>query len=282
MMSTNTDPAQIVPGLLVLSRDGETLGEVEGFDGQRLRIAGWAIPVAAIAGVDARGVHLTLARADFVDETATGEAPGTERLVIPLAEERLTVGTREVMIGEIVIRKRVVEEERMVPVTIRREEVEFVRLAPGEPLPAGWGADAGTQITRFPLHGTEPTFEKTAVVNREVVVARGSQTERRDITGTVRREHIEVEERYRQARPQFERDFSAQVAGGRTTVRTFGEVEPQYRMGFSAGQDPRHAGQDFTAVDAGLQDDYDALGHGDNDREAIRHRVRAGFEAARQ
>lgn len=199
-MSTNTDPAQIVPGLLVLSRDGETLGEVEGFDGQRLRIAGWAIPVAAIAGVDARGVHLTLARADFVDETATGEAPGTERLVIPLAEERLTVGTREVMIGEIVIRKRVVEEERMVPVIFRREEVEFVRLAPGEPLPAGWGADAGAQITRFPLHGWEPTLDKTPVVNREVRVTRTARAEQEDVTATVRHEHIEETERTKHER----------------------------------------------------------------------------------
>ena len=285
----------IRPGQAVVSSDGAALGTLERFDGAMLHIEGWDIPAAAVARVERGVVYLHLARADFVtrDETsgqlaAREELPNThvtsqqEQLVIPLAEERLTVGTREVVVGEVVIRKRIVEEERMVPVTIRREEVEFVRLAPGEPLPAGWGADAGMQITRFPLPGTEPTFEKTAVVNREVVVARGSQTEQRDITGTVRREHIAVEERYRQARPQFERDFSAQVAGGRTTVRTFGEVEPQYRAGFSAGQDPRHAGQDFTAVEAGLQDDYDALGQGDNDREAIRRRVRAGFEAARQ
>jgi len=147
-----------------MSRDGSELGLVERFDGTQLQIPGWSIPVAAIDRVEQNVIHLRLSRDDFgaargtaSGNQASGNQASENQMVIPLAEERLTVGTREVMIGEVVIRKRVVEEERMVPVTIRREEVEFVRLAPGEPLPAGWGADAGAEITRFPLHGSEPT-----------------------------------------------------------------------------------------------------------------------------
>ncbi len=74
-------------------------------------------------------------------DTASPGASATDRLAIPLAEERVTVGMREVVIGEVVIRKRIVEEERMVPVIIRREIVEVVRLAPGESFPAGWAED---------------------------------------------------------------------------------------------------------------------------------------------
>lgn len=79
--------------------------------------------------------------------TQAGQGPAKpdtsaiDRLAIPLAEERVTVGMREVVIGEVVMRKRIVEEERMVPVIIRREVVEVVRLAPGESLPAGWGTE---------------------------------------------------------------------------------------------------------------------------------------------
>jgi len=188
-MSSTGEPAQIVPGMPVLSRDGMTLGAVERFDGAQLQIPGWAIPVEGIARVAEGVVHLRFRRDEFRDDVDTTAAQA-ERLVIPLAEERLAVGTREVMIGEVVIRKRVIEEERMVPVIFRHEEVEFVRLAPGEPLPAGWGADAGTQITRFPLHGWEPTLDKAPVVNREVVVTRTARTDEQDIAATIRREHI--------------------------------------------------------------------------------------------
>jgi len=48
-------------------------------------------------------------------------------LVVPVAEERLAVGTREVNLGEVEIRKRVVEETIMQPVTVRREVVEVVQ-----------------------------------------------------------------------------------------------------------------------------------------------------------
>ena len=188
-MSSNGEPAQIVPGMPVLSRDGVTLGTVERFDGAQLQIPGWAIPVEGIARVADGVVHLRFRRDEFRDEAGTTAAQA-ERLVIPLAEERLAVGTREVMIGEVVVRKRVIEEERMVPVIFRREEVEFVRLAPGEPLPAGWGAEAGTQITRFPLHGWEPMLDKDPVVNREAVVTRTARTGEQEVAATVRREHI--------------------------------------------------------------------------------------------
>lgn len=238
-----------------MSRDGVELGLVEQFDGTQLRIPGWSVPVAAIDRVENNVIHLRLGRADF----GTNQGAAAEnRLVISLAEERLTVGTREVVIGEVVIRKRVVEEERMVPVTIRREEVEFVRLAPGESLPAGWETDGRTTITRFPLHGSEPTFAKTPVVNREVVVERGVQTEQRDVTGTVRREHVEVEARYRRARPQFERDFSAQGVAGDPQAGGFAEAEPQYRAGFLAGNDPRYAGADFDTAEPALRREYGA------------------------
>jgi len=282
-MSTTAGYEQIVPGLPVMSRDGMELGLVERFDGTQLQIPGWSVPVAAIDRVEENVIHLRLARDDFKTEQSTTAANQANQLVIPLAEERLTVGTREVIIGEVVVRKHVVEEERMIPVTIRREEVEFVRLAPGEALPAGWGADAEAEITRFPLHGSEPTFEKTAVVNREIVVERGTQTEQREVTGTVRREHVEVEERYQRARPQFERDFVAQRVDGGAEAVDFTEAEPQYRAGFYAGNDPRYAGADFDAVEPALRQEYSTEAQGGDDRwESLRRRIRAGFEAARR
>lgn len=292
-MNEHAGYEQITPGQPVFSSDGDVLGTVEGFDGTRLQIPGWAIPAAAIDRADPRGVYLHLSRADFAraaatpatDQTAISAADRTsatnqaDQLIIPLAEERLTVGTREVMIGEVVIRKRVIEEERMIPVTIRREEVEFVRLAPGESLPAGWGTADGAEITRLPLQGWEPLVEKTAMITREVVVGRGTHTEQHQVTDTVRREHAEVEERYQRARPQFERDFAAQPG---SDTHDFAAAEPQYRAGFTAGNDPRYAGQDFSTAEPTLRQEYGATAQAGDDWAALRQRIRAGFEAARR
>lgn len=286
-MSTQAGHEQITPGLPVLTSEGEVLGAVERFDGTKLQIPGWAIPAAAIGRVDASGVHLYLTRADFTKASANSattqtstltEAAGTDQLIIPLAEERLVVGTREVIIGEVVIRKRVVEEERMIPVTVRREEVEFVRLAPGESLPEGWDAGSGAEITRLPLQAWEPTIDKNAFITREVVVGRRTQTEQRQVTDIVRREHAEIEEHYQRARPQFERDFATQRG---SDARDFAAAEPHYRSGFDAGHDPRYAGQDFSTAEPALREAYTTAQPTDN-WETLRQRIRAGFEAARR
>lgn len=52
------------------------------------------------------------------------------QIVIPLAEERPVVDHREIDLGEYIVVKRVIEEERTVPVRLRREVIERVHRAP--------------------------------------------------------------------------------------------------------------------------------------------------------
>ena len=77
---------------------------------------------------------------------------------MPLAEERLTVGTRQVQIGEVTIDKRVVEEQVMVPVIVRREEIEIIRRAPGEPREE-IDDPSVVEVIRIPLRGEEPVID---------------------------------------------------------------------------------------------------------------------------
>ena len=53
---------------------------------------------------------------------------------------------------------------------------------------------AGT--VRIPVQGEEAYAEKMVVVVGEVVVTKRRVVERREITGIVRKEHIQVDERY--------------------------------------------------------------------------------------
>lgn len=298
-MIEHTERDEIAPGMVAFSLEGKEIGEVEMVDGDDLRIAGRAVQATDVVGTDRRGVHLRLPASDFTvaasgDRTAatsrdrsarsasaTDERDG--RIVIPLAEERLTVDTREVSLGEVIIRKRVIEEERMVPVMVRREVVEVLRLAPGEAIPDDWKDDPTTEVARLPLSGTEPAIAKEAFVTREVTVEREARAEEQHITGQVRREQVETDAGYTQARPDFERHFAARGAAAADTAAGFAAAEPHYRAGYTAGRDPRYAKQDFATAEPQLRREYDAAAQpGDDAWEQLRERIRTGYEAARR
>ncbi len=91
------------------------------------------------------------------------------------------------------ITKTVTEEERTVPVTLRHEEVRIEERAVAEhPMT---GADLFTEQTiRVVLRGEEAVVAKKAVVTGEIVVEKEQVIEEGRLTGTVRKEHIEVAE----------------------------------------------------------------------------------------
>ena len=130
----------IAPGTPVFDAEGMPLGQVEANEGDVLRVRGQSVSADAVARVDPAGIYLNLTGAAFA-VGMPGVAPvetartshhdtvpvGGEHLTFPLAEERPVVTYRENDLGEIIIIKRVIEEERLMPVRIRREVLEVVR-----------------------------------------------------------------------------------------------------------------------------------------------------------
>jgi hypothetical protein len=130
----------IAPGTPVFDADGVPLGPVEASVGDALRVRGQIVAREMIDRVDPSGIFLRLTRAAFAvgvpgatldttDRTPADDLVpvGGNTLRLPLAEERPVVTTREVDLGEIIIIKRVIEEERLVPVTLRHEVLERIR-----------------------------------------------------------------------------------------------------------------------------------------------------------
>ncbi len=275
-------------GTPVFDAVGENLGPVEAVTATTLRVKGHEFPLNTIARADTAGIHLHLAHSALGATAPRASQDNTvvqndDKIIIPLAEERLKVGTREVDLGEVIIRKRVVEEERMVPVTFRREEIEVLRRAPGET----WNLDnppEGTEVTRIPLQGWEPVVATEAVVTREAVIDKTRLAEESQVVSTVRREQATIDEQYAQARPSLERSFlDEQQATTTSSTRTYGEAEPHHRAGFAAGSDPQYADRDFEAVEPALRQQYQMAGDSTNtDWDQLRREIRAGFEAARR
>ena len=202
-----------------------------------------------------------------------------DEIRVPVAEERLNVGKREVELGEVEVRKTVETEEQTVPVTLTRDEVN-VREVDTTDRPLRAGEDAFEEGTiRVPVRGEEAVVAKETVVTGEVVIEKDAVAEERRITDTVRKQRVEVDEAYQQARSGFE-----QAHARTNTGRTFEQAEPHYRAGFTAAHDERYANRQFEDAEPELRRDYESnttrTGGGDS-WEHLRQEIREGWQRAR-
>ncbi len=127
---------------------------------------------------------------------ATPTSPDEEGLRIPLVAERVQVEKRLVDFGYVEIRKTVITEQVMVPVELRREEIEIRRIDAEEGVLSvadAPGAFVGSTL-RIPVLRERAVVQKEVVVISEVVVDRAQVFELVDVDETVRRERIMVDE----------------------------------------------------------------------------------------
>jgi uncharacterized protein (TIGR02271 family) len=112
------------------------------------------------------------------------------------SEEELRVGTTEREAGRVRLRKYVVEDEVTQTVPVRREEVRVER----EPITDANVDDAtdGPAISEeeheVVLHEEEPVMEKRAVPKERVRLDTETHTDEREVSDTVRKEHIDVDD----------------------------------------------------------------------------------------
>ena len=121
-----------------------------------------------------------------------GDIRGQEDVRVPLTEEHLTVGKRQVEAGRVRLRKVVRTEQVAVPVELRREEVHVEWVpASGTEVPADAFQERDIEVT---VMREEPVISKEAHVTREVHIAKTAETEKRAVGAEVRKEEVEVDE----------------------------------------------------------------------------------------
>ena len=179
-------------GMQVYGGNDQLLGTVERVQGDGFDVAGYHYSHEMVARVAQNRVYVRgTGMAAEADRMTTDR---TDREIhVPVAEERLTVGKRAVELGEVDIRKTVVEEEQTVPVTLRREELRVTEVdIDDRPLRPEDDAFKAGEIT-VNLRGEEAVVSKEAVVTGEVVIEKDAVSEERQITDTVRSQHVEVD-----------------------------------------------------------------------------------------
>jgi len=270
---------EIQEGMTVYGAGDQQLGRVERIHGDGFDVAGQHYGRDSVIRVEHNRVYVSGAgRAEGRGRTMAGQTEGEIR--VPVVEERLAVGKRDAALGEVQVRKTVTEEQQSVPVTLQREEVRVQeRDVPDRPLRAG--DDAFNEGTiRVPVRGEEAVVAKKAVVTGEVVIDKTRTTDQRQVSDTVRKQRVDVDENYQRARSGFEREFTARKDRGN---RTFAQAEPNYRAGFTAAHDARYADRPFEDVEPELRREYEtrAMGTSGDSWEQLREEIRSGWNRAR-
>ncbi|MBB3019484.1 uncharacterized protein (TIGR02271 family) [Microvirga lupini] len=128
-------------------------------------------------------------------DTASARTTGGDE-VIPVAEEELHVGKRDVSHGRVRIRSYVVERPVEEQVTLREERVAVERRPVSGTTQAGTlGGDAFQERTiEVEERGEEAVVSKEARVTEEVVVRKQAEQRTETISDTVRRTEVDVED----------------------------------------------------------------------------------------
>ena len=132
---------------------------------------------------------MTRARSDRTDVTGRDE-------VIPVAEEELHVGKREVGHGRVRIQTRVVERPVQEQVSLREERVDVERRpVSGEYREGALGGDPFQERTiEVEERREEAVVSKEARVTEEVVVRKDVEERTETVSDTVRKTEVDVED----------------------------------------------------------------------------------------
>jgi uncharacterized protein (TIGR02271 family) len=111
-------------------------------------------------------------------------------------EERLRAGTETAETGRVRLRKHVVTEEQQVTVPVQHEEVHVTRepVSAEEARAAGPTAEIGDDEREVILHEERPVVAKETVPVERVGLQTETVEEDRQVSGTVRREEVEIED----------------------------------------------------------------------------------------
>ena len=169
----------------------------------------------------------TMAAVDttMTDTTMTGSSSMTgattlndqDHIVVPVHEEELVATKREREAGEVTISKNIVSEERTLEVPITEERVQVTRRVVDR------AADTGEMAFReetieVPLTTQEVDLEKRVRVAEEIEIDKEAVQRTESVTGTVRKEVVNVDEMT--AQQTGSRTYSEPVTTATTTTTT--------------------------------------------------------------
>jgi uncharacterized protein (TIGR02271 family) len=199
---------------------------------------------------------------------------------IPVVEETLQVGTRQVQRGGVRIYTRVTERPVEETVRLRDEEVHVERHPVDRPATEADVAAAKEGTIEVTETDEEAVARKQARVVEEVVVSKDVTERTETVRDTVRRTEVEVEPTG-PAPARDVRGFDTYEADFRSHYTTslagrghpYERWAPGYRYGYELASDRRYAGRDWSVIEADARRDWEGRHQGtwDEFKDTIRH-----------
>jgi len=210
---------------------------------------------------------------------------------VELRQEELHARTQPVQTGEVVVGKRVVSEERTVEVPVTREEVVVERHAVDR-RPTHDTIDDRGETIEVPVTEERVSVQKQPMVYEEVEVGKRSVQETQQVSGTVRREELRVDDQgnvlqnagvsarsssgWSSAMPSYRTRWQQQYGsqGGR-----WEDVEPAYEYGYGLREQPQYRGRSWSEIEPDVQRDW-TRSHPNTPWDRARQSIRDTWDAA--
>ena len=117
-----------------------------------------------------------------------------EVAAIPLVEERISIGKRQVETGRYRVKISVAEREELVPVELAHDEIEIERVAKNVPLQSLPSVRLEGTTTIIPVVEEEVVVERRLVLVEEIHVRRKNTVAVEEVPVTLRSEEVAIEQ----------------------------------------------------------------------------------------
>jgi uncharacterized protein (TIGR02271 family) len=217
-------------------------------------------------------------RSDSLQRDTAVERTG-DRAAIPVVQEEVRVGKRQVERGGVRVFSRMVETPVNETVSLREEHVSVERRPVDQPINPADVAALKDQTIELRETAEEAVVQKSARVVEEVVVGKEVSQRQENIQDTVRHTEVEVQPLQGSALDDdtyYRNDWQTNYAslGG-----TYDDYAPAYRYGNEMRRDARYQGRNWDDVESDLRSDWDTRygSSGSSTWERMKAAVRSGW-----
>jgi uncharacterized protein (TIGR02271 family) len=216
MTTTDREVVDVIkPGLDLLTRDGDRIGHIDELAPEYLIVSETEygervyVPRSAVSREADDAMYLDVDRDGFAALASTEPmgAPvgstrdmaetttGSDRDRIRVHEEELTAQKSARESGAVEITKQVVEEQKTIDVPVTREEVHVRRVPAGETTTTDASDAFQSDSVRVPIMEEQVEVRKQPRVVEELEISKDQVQGTQQVSDTVRREEVNVEER---------------------------------------------------------------------------------------